>query len=89
MLEALFSWWTFRIFFFCSGEGKGESEAPGAGGGLTFHENPRRGGVSGRVGPGAGEGPGGCLWGIFGGGLNIFFRGRNVRVFQKRGMRKI
>ena len=28
-------------YFFCSGEGKGESEAPG---GSVFIENPRRGG---------------------------------------------
>ena len=54
------SWWTFRIFFFCLGEGKGESEAPGRGGGrFFFFENPRGGGVcQEREG---GEGPGGCL----------------------------
>ena len=41
------SWWTFRylVFFFCSGRGKGESEAPG-GGGRFFIQNPRRGGFS-------------------------------------------
>ena len=48
------------------------------GGGRFFIENPRRGG-----GPatGGGRGPGGCLQGIAGGGggLNIFFQGRNAR----------
>ena len=74
-----FAWWTFRIFFFCSRRGKGESEAPGGGwGGSLFIENTRRG-VS-RTG--GAEGPGGCLrrigefWG--GGGEIFFFRGRNV-----------
>ena len=39
---------TFRIFLilFRSGEGKGESEAPGRGGNDFFFENPWRGGVS-------------------------------------------
>ena len=38
-------WWTFRLFFFfCSGKGKGESEAAGRGGVDDFIENPRRGG---------------------------------------------
>ena len=32
------------MFFFCSGEGKGESEAPGRGGGRFLIENSRRGG---------------------------------------------
>ena len=65
------------FFFFCSGRGKGESEAPGGVGDRFFIENPRRGGR-----PGGAEGPEGCLrrigefWG--GGGLNIFFQGRNV-----------
>ena len=33
--SASLTWWTVRIFFifFCSGRGKGESEAPGGGGG--------------------------------------------------------
>ena len=66
------------FYFFCSGRRKGEFEAPG-GGGQFFIENPRRGGVFRR---GGGEGPGGCLQRIWelggGGGLNIFFRGRNV-----------
>ena len=50
------------LFFFCSGRGKGESEAPGGVGDRFFTENPRRwGGVS----PGR-EGP--TNWGILGGG---------------------
>ena len=51
----------FRIFFifFCSGRGKGESEAPGGGGDPFCFENPRRGG----------EFPGGAE------GLNILFSG--------------
>ena len=44
------SWWRFRsfLFLFCSGEGKGEPEAPewGAGGSAFFFENSRRGGSS-------------------------------------------
>ena len=70
----------FDIFFFSrSGRGKGESEARGGGvGDWFFIESPRGGGFE------EGEGPGACLrrigdfqgWG--GGGLNIFFRGRNV-----------
>ena len=61
--------------FFLLGEGKGESGAPGAGGGRFFIESPRKGaGVSRR--PGRVE-LGKVLGG--GGGLNIVFRGRNVR----------
>ena len=79
LLRVIITWWTFRIFFiFFSAQGreKGESEAPGGGGDRFFIENPRRGG-----GFQEWEGPGGfsaANWGIWGGGLNIFFRGRNV-----------
>ena len=69
------SWWTFRIFFifFCSGEGKGESEAPGGRGGRAiFIENPR-GGVS-RAGGGGGGGPG--VGRVFAGNL-----GRRAKYF--------
>ena len=68
--------WTFRIFFifFCSGEGKGESEALGGGGGRFFIENLRRGGGVLPAGRGGG-GPGGCLRGIRGGGAKYFFSG--------------
>ena len=73
------SWWTFRIyFFFCSGRGKGESEAPGGVGGSVFIGDPKRGGFS-RTG--GAEGPGGCprRMGIFfgGGEAKYFFRCRN------------
>ena len=72
----------FRIFFifFCPGEGKGESEAPG--GARLFIENPRRGGLTGGWGWG-GEGPGGCLRGIGGGGLIFLWGGRNSH--QEKG----
>ena len=60
-------------FFFRLGRGKGESEARGQGG-IGFIENPRRapGGRRGR------EDVCGELGNFGGGGLNIFFRGRNV-----------
>ena len=72
--------------FFSSAEGKGESKAPGrgrgsprrreGGGGFFFEwKLPRRGGVSRVGGGGGGEGLGGCLQGIWGGGLNLFFSG--------------
>ena len=49
------------------------------GGSVFFIENPRRGGVSPeREGPRAREGVCGELRNLGGGGLNIFFRGRNV-----------
>ena len=60
------------FYFFCSGEGKGEFEAPG-GGEQFFIENPRRGGLR-QVGA-EGRGAGRVFAGNFGGGLNIFFRG--------------
>ena len=69
------AWWTFRIFFafFCSGEGKGESEAPEKGGRI-FTENPRS-----LWREGGGEGAGRVSAGNFqGGGLNIFFRVRKT-----------
>ena len=69
------SWWTFKIFFyfFCSGEGKGESRATGRGGGRFFIESSRRpgGGL-----PGAGEawrGAGRVSAGNGGGGAIFFF----------------
>ena len=74
----------FDIFylFFCSGRGRGSPrrgeddfllEIPGGGGGVSWVG-----------GGGGGEGPGGCLHGIRGRGLNIFFRGRKAQeiVFQ-------
>ena len=72
------------FYFFCSGRGKGESEAPGGGGGIGFLlKIPRGGGIS-RRGRGR-EGVCGEL-GYFGGGggLNIFFRARNVHQENHR-----
>ena len=64
-------------FFVCLGEGEGECEALGGGGAIFYGKSQE--GVS-RVGGGGGEGPGGCLWGIWGGGggLNIFFFGAEM-----------
>ena len=64
-----FSWWMFRILnflYFCSEEGKGESEAPGGRGGRFFIENPRRRGGS--RGGGGGGGAGRVFAGIWGRG---------------------
>ena len=68
------TWWTFRIFliFFCSGERKGESDAPGGGRGNDFLLKMPGGGVSRAGAGGRGEGLGGRLRGIVGGGANIF-----------------
>ena len=74
------TWWTPRIFFFRSGRGMGEFEAPGRGGGRFLLKSPGRGGgISlARVGGGGGaEGREGVC-GNFGGELNFFFRGRNA-----------
>ena len=74
------AWWTFRTFFIlflCSGEGKGESGATREEGGVRFLiENPRRGSVS--QGGGGRGGREGVCGELGGGGLNIFFSGRNV-----------
>ena len=69
----------FRFFFFRLGRGKGESEAPGGEGDRFSIENPRREGSLGREGPRCREGVCSEL-GDFGGGggLNIFWGGRNV-----------
>ena len=55
--------------FFCSGEGKGESEAPRRGGGAVFHRNP----ICREFGGGGGGGI------RVGGWPNFCFRGRNAR----------
>ena len=73
----------YFLFFFGSGRGKGESEA--AGGVVDFLlEIPEGGGLH-EEGPRGREGVCGKL-GIFGGGggLNIFFRGRNVHQVSLR-----
>ena len=78
-------WWTFRkffIFFFLVGEGGKGSPRRREGRGRFFIEKARRGGGLSRRGKGRGAGRvSAANWGIFwggGGGLNIFFRGRNV-----------
>ena len=63
--------------FFCSGEGKGESEAPGGGGGRFFIENSRRGGGSPGRG-GGGRGAGRVSARNSGGGSQIFFFGAEI-----------
>ena len=63
------------FIFFCLGEGKGESEAPGGWGGGFFNVKSQEGGGSPEW---VGAGPGGCLRAIWGGGLNIFFFGAEI-----------
>ena len=73
------TWWTFRIFFIFSargGEG-GPRRQKGGGRGQFFIENPRRGVSQERGGGGGLKGREGVC-GEWGGGLNIFFRGRNA-----------
>ena len=62
-------------FFLCSGRGKGESEAPGGWGIGFLLKIPGGGGEAGR---GRRAGRSAANRGIWGGGLNFFFRGRNV-----------
>ena len=93
--ETFFSWETPRqynfekkifggrfgyfLFFFCSGRGKWESEAPGRGGFGFFIENPRRGGGVQEEGLRGREGVCGELGNFEGWGAKyFFFRGRNV-----------
>ena len=72
------TWWTFRIFFIFSARGReGGVRAPGGGRGATLYGKIPGEGVS-RVGGCGGEGPGGCLRAILGGGAKYFFRGRNA-----------
>ena len=79
LLYRAMPWWTFRIFFIFSARGGGwGSPRRREGWGIGFFiENPRREGGFFRTG-GAGR-VSAANWGEFwGGGLNIFFRGRNV-----------
>ena len=74
------TWWTFRIFFifFCLGEGKGESVAPGRGGGRVFYWNSQEGGggVLPARGGGGWRGAGRVSAGnLGGGGAKYFFSG--------------
>ena len=62
----------FLLFFFCSGEGKGESEEPGGGGRFSI-ENPRRGG--GCLPSGWGRAEGVFAGNLGGGGAKYFFAG--------------
>ena len=76
-LQALeLTWWTFRIFFCLLGGGEGESEVPERPRCPVFIENPRRGVSQER---GGGSRAGRVSAGIWrgGGGVNIYFRGRN------------
>ena len=69
----------YFLFFFCSGEGEGGVRGARRGGGIGFLiANPTRGGGRFPGGGGAGR-VSAANWGIWGGGgLNIFFRARNV-----------
>ena len=71
------------IFYFFSARGRERGSPrrrPGRGGGNFLWKIPGGGGAFPGSGSGrGGKGPGGCLLGIGrGGGVNIFFRGRNV-----------
>ena len=63
----------FCLISFFSGEGKGESEAPGGGVGFLLKIAGERGGGFSQEGKGGAEGPGGCLWRVEGARLNFFF----------------
>ena len=67
------------FYFFRLGEAEGGARGAGKGwGGVRFFiENPTGGGPPGWEGPRGWEGVS-SEFGIWGGGLNIFFRGRNV-----------
>ena len=81
LYKSLLPWWTSRIFsiFFCSGRRKGESEAPGGGGGSRFLiENPRRGGLQEGRGGGAGRVSAANFWELGGGGAKYFFFGAEM-----------
>ena len=69
-------------FLFCSGRGKGESEAPRGGGGgrVDWNSQERGGGIFSRRGRGRGAGKvSAANWGLpGGGGQNIFFFGSEM-----------
>ena len=65
----------FNFFLLGGGEGGVRGTRKGRGVGF-FLKIPGGGGGLAAEGGGV-EGPGGCLCGMWGGGLNIFFRGRN------------
>ena len=63
------SWWTFRIFFVFSARKRGRGSPRRREGGGLIIENPERSGLPGGWARGrGGEGSGGCLRGIGGGG---------------------
>ena len=72
------TWWMFRIFFFLLGGGGRGVRGAGRGGDRFLSKIPRGGAFQDRRGRGARR-VSAVSWGILGeGGLNIFFRGRNV-----------
>ena len=85
--------WEGDIFnFFLLGEGEGESEAAGeeGGGGSFFYWKSQEGGGGFQERERVPGGLFGANWGIWGGGggLNIFFRGRNPEPIFGKGMRR-
>ena len=74
------------FYFFCSGEGKGQSEAPGGRrGGRVSIENPRRGGGFPRKGGNGPEGVCGEFGGGGGGAKFFFFYGPKFPPMQRCG----
>ena len=73
-LEGLGGRFGYFLFFCARERGRRNPRRQKGGGGSVFIENPRRGG--GFPGGGGGRHREG-VWREFGGGLNIFFRGRN------------
>ena len=71
----------FYFFLIRGGEGGVQGHREGRGG-RFFIENPRRGGLVGEGGRGGEGREGVCREFGEGGGLNIFFRGRNARQGQ-------
>ena len=65
------------FIFFCSGSGEGKGEPEAQGGGDFLWKIPGGGGLPGGWGQG-GKGSGGCLRGIWGGGVNILFFGAEM-----------
>ena len=71
----------FFNFFAARRRGRGPKAAERGGRGQFFFffiENPRRGGLLGERRRGGGEGPGGCLRGIWGGGAKFPFFGAEM-----------
>ena len=80
------------FYFFCSGVGKGKSEAPGRGGGsfILFLLKSQEGAGGGDRGGGGGtQKPGGCLRGIGGGGAARFSEGSLKEVLSQVLLRRV